>query len=719
MYLAQNNITVPLESEGERQYALFNPLSGSFDLIHEDEYRQILSGEIDAELAEYLISRGYAFRSKEEEEALVKEKWEIFQQETALSQTQLLLIPSYGCNLACKYCYQAGMQPEGQLIKPEVIDAFFDYVEKNFMDLPVKPFVTLFGGEPLINSPAQRKVIETIVDRCAERGLELAVVTNGYDLVDYVDVLARAHVKEIQVTLDGVKEVHDARRGTANGRGSFDRIVRGIDASISRGFTINLRSVVDQENILDLMRLAEFAEEKGWLDLPPEKFKTQIGRNYELFTCYAKPQHLMSQAELWREFARISHEYPVLKRFHRPEFKGIKHLVTTREMYMASFDTCPAAKTEWVFDLYGDIYGCTASAGREEYKLGTFYPEVRLNQDYIREWQSRNVNNITECRDCRYNVICGGGCGVVAANKTGKVLAPDCRPIQDLMETGVNYYREEIMKLAEEGTASRSDTETLPGCGGGACAACTLDGDTARDEKHRSGCLVCGEPLVYEQTARPVECYYCGVQEESSVTCANHHYVCDRCHSQDILGAVERLCLTSNDRDPLAILNRVFALPNLNMHGPEYHSIVPAVITAAYANITGADKPTLVREAIVRGKDIKGGSCGLHGVCGAASGAGIAWALVNNAGPLDGEGRSGAMRATAAALAAISAFNAPRCCKREAAAAVMTAMALIPEFEGYTGESYVCSQFRDNRECIKRACAYFPRRQEVKEEMAS
>jgi hypothetical protein len=92
---------------------------------------------------------------------------------------------------------------------------------------------------------------------------------------------------------------------------------------------VNLRSVVDMENINDIINLARFLDKKGWLDLPPELFKTQLGRNYELFECYAKPQHLMTQVELWGKFASLSKEYPVLAKFHRPDFKGIRHLVDT------------------------------------------------------------------------------------------------------------------------------------------------------------------------------------------------------------------------------------------------------------------------------------------------------------------------------------------------------------------------------------------------------
>ena len=509
MHFAKNNIILPFDYKGKQSYMILNPLSGSFDLLEPDEYDQIVSAKpekLDIQLADYMLERGYLFVDHSEEDKLKQKQWELFQEETANTQTQLLLIPSYGCNLACKYCYQAGVQSEAGLIKPEAVNAFFKYAETKFASNRKKPFITLFGGEPLINSPRHREIISLIVDRCVEFGYELAVVTNGYDLLEYVDILTRASIKEIQVTLDGSKEIHDQRRGMANGKGTFDQIVMGIEYALEQGITINLRSVVDQENLEDMVEFAKFLDSKGWLDLPPELFKTQIGRNYELFECYAKPQHLLSQAELWREFWKLSLKHPILKKFHRPDFKGIRHLVDTGEMYMASFDTCPAAKTEWVFDLNGDIYGCTASCGREEYKLGTFYPEVSLKNEEIQQWQLRNVNNIEECKDCRYNVICGGGCGVVATNRQGKVLTPDCRPIQELLEIGVNYYQDEILGMAAAENEpmstdlNRDQNETceldiklaMAGC----CGSNVRNIDSTKPDFEK-GCMICGAELVY------------------------------------------------------------------------------------------------------------------------------------------------------------------------------------------------------------------------------
>ena len=387
MITAKNNIIVKIENSNPPEYAILNPLSGNFDILDENEYNLFLQIEKDislnSEFEKSLLDRGYLYIDNEAYQHAYDSAYKEFTDEIDNTQIQLMLIPSYGCNLACTYCYQHGIDENTSLMKHETVDAFFDYARSEFTDKAVKPFITLFGGEPLVNSPGQRKILQYIIDQCIAEDYELSIVTNGYDFTEFVDMLKKVKIKEVQFTLDGSKDVHDTRRGTANKKGSFDRVVAGIEKAVENKMPVNLRSVVDAENIQDLISLAEFLDQKGWLELPQALFKTQIGRNYELFECYEKPEHLLSQIELWAQISSLGKTNPILAKFHRPDFYGIRYLVDTGELYMASFDTCPATKTEWVFDLYGDIYSCTATCGRKEFKLWTFWPKVELNKDAI------------------------------------------------------------------------------------------------------------------------------------------------------------------------------------------------------------------------------------------------------------------------------------------------------------------------------------------------
>ena len=711
MILARNNMIVALS--GGREYAIMNPLSGSLDIMTAQE-RDALNGvnagkAADPDFSSYLLERGYAYENPGDERQAYDRAYADFQSEIEGTQVQLMLIPTYGCNLACVYCYQHGVEAEHKVISREAVDAFFEYARDNFSDRPKKPFITLFGGEPLRNSPTQRKIIEYIVGRCAAEGYELAAVTNGYDFVDYVQILKNAAIKEIQFTLDGSRDVHDKRRAAANGKGTFERVIDGIAAAVAAGFPVNLRTVVDLENIEDLVRLAEYLDSKGWLDLPPERFKTQIGRNYELFSCYAKPQHLMTQVELWAEYSTLSKKYPILAKFHRPDFYGIRHLVDTGSLYMASFDTCPACKTEWVFDLNGEIYGCTASCGRREYLLGTFYPEVRVDRPAVKRWQDRSVRTIGKCRDCQYDVICGGGCGVVAANKHGgDPLTPDCRPIAELTELGVRHYEIEIRAMTEEDEAPAAGAEASCCCGTSDAPAPAKSESACGGGAKTEGCAVCGAPLVYAERAVQETCALCGRDFLSPVRCKNEHYICDACHSADILTQVERLLQNSAEEDPVRLLKQIFDLPDLKMHGPEYHSIVPAVLVAAYQNKNGTRDESAIREAIRRGKDVKGGSCGFHGICGAAAGTGVALSVMEKATPMSDGARGNTLAMSGQALLAVSRHGGPRCCKRDAVTSVRTFMKHSEYFDGVKPARLVCKQFMKNKDCLGIRCPYYP-----------
>ncbi|MHB1420138.1 MAG: radical SAM protein [Bacillota bacterium] len=451
VYPSKYNII--LNAKGfDEGFAILNPLSGAFDLTTAEEISQMEAlsdgSSINQPLTDYLLSRGYLYEDPREEEKTLGRKLESFTTALTESPTQVFLIPSYGCNLSCSYCYQRGMEKGAGLISLAMVDYFFNHLRERFKNEKVKPFITLFGGEPLIDTPVHRLAIQQIVKRAAEGDYELAVVTNGFDLTSYLDVLAECRIKEIQVTVDGPEEMHNRRRPDRKGGRTFDRIIRGIEGAVSRGFSVNLRVVVDRENLSGLVALAEDVDNRGWLDLDVGQFKTQIGRNYQLFSCDGDPGTLFSPLQMWEEFTRLALAYPVVAKFHQPEFYNIRHLVLTGEMPLPLFDSCPAGKKEWVYDLNGDIYGCTASCGRKEYRLGSYTPESLDASETMMPWTIRSVLNIPQCRECNLSLVCGGGCGVVAMEKNGSVLSPNCRPVKELLELGLSYYRDQIISLA-------------------------------------------------------------------------------------------------------------------------------------------------------------------------------------------------------------------------------------------------------------------------------
>jgi uncharacterized protein len=145
---------------------------------------------------------------------------------------------------------------------------------------------------------------------------------------------------------------------------------------------------------------------------------------------------------MYQEVYELVKKYPEVLEFHKPSFSISKFIFENGELPNPLFDSCSGGKTEWAFDYSGKIYSCTATVGNIGDELGTFYPKIELKEDLIETWQERDVLSIKKCTTCSVRLACGGGCAAIAKAQTGKLHAPDCRPIKELMELGMGLYGE-------------------------------------------------------------------------------------------------------------------------------------------------------------------------------------------------------------------------------------------------------------------------------------
>ncbi len=421
-------------------YFILNLLSGNADILDSRDAKKIEAirkGEHinNKEFPGELTEKGY-IADESEEKREYRRKYLDFIDSREKDEIQIFFVTNYSCNFACSYCYQDQYQNPGNELNKDVIDAFFNYVKEEF---PARrKYITIFGGEPLLKSPRQKDSIAYIIGKSVEADLSLCFVTNGYNLEEYLPILRKGKIREVQVTLDGTRSVHNKRRFLKGGGGTFEKIVKGIDACLYDNIDVNLRMVVDKENIDNLSDLARFAIDKGWTK--SRHFKTQIGRNYELHHCQSSPDKLFDRISLYERIFDMTKNHPHILEFYKPAYSVSKFLAENGELPEPLFDSCPACKTEWAFDYTGKIYSCTATAGKADESLGTFYPDITRKETTIEQWESRDVTSIPECKECSSQLACGGGCGSVSKNKTGNICSPDCRPVKELLELGFSAY---------------------------------------------------------------------------------------------------------------------------------------------------------------------------------------------------------------------------------------------------------------------------------------
>ena len=229
--------------------------------------------------------------------------------------------------------------------------------------------------------------------------------------------------------------------------------------------------------------------------------------------------------------------------------------------------------------------------------------------------------------------------------------------------------------------------------------------------KQFSGCMVCGSALRYTLLEREQRCLYCGMVFSANSACERGHFVCDRCHAEDGIGAIRRICRHTGETDMIRLFEQIRRHPAIPVHGPEHHAMIAGIIMAAYGNLGGDVSDELLQTAISRGSGIAGGSCAFMGVCGAAIGVGIAFSLLLQANPLTARERRIVQSVTQAVLKEIAQLDAARCCQRDGWIALSTCAELSKEILPIPLKAeyrLVCSQQHLNRECLGKACRLYP-----------
>ena len=222
-------------------------------------------------------------------------------------------------------------------------------------------------------------------------------------------------------------------------------------------------------------------------------------------------------------------------------------------------------------------------------------------------------------------------------------------------------------------------------------------------------CLICGAPLQYLENELGMECVLCKKKEQSKTRCENGHYICNECHLSGI-DSIIGLCLAERCKNPVAIIQKMMALPFCHMHGPEHHVMVGSALLTAYKNAGGdIDLPKALLEMRARGQKVPGGACGFWGACGAGVSAGMFISIVTGSTPLAKQEWGMSNQMTASALHAIGEVGGPRCCKRDSYLSIIKAVEFTKQRLGVEMElsKIKCVHFHQNNQCMKERCPFW------------
>lgn len=160
------------------------------------------------------------------------------------------------CNLACSYCYihksPGDMSLEtGKLAIDRMLQSCLNH---DIYTMNIK----FSGGEPLLRFGLLKELVEYSKRVCGDINVTYTILTNAVLVTQEIaDYLVNNKIG-VGVSLDGVGAVNDVCRYDKQGRGSFERVVAGLEILKVSGKRPSIMTTVSHSNYQHLEELTAF-----------------------------------------------------------------------------------------------------------------------------------------------------------------------------------------------------------------------------------------------------------------------------------------------------------------------------------------------------------------------------------------------------------------------------------------------------------------------------
>lgn len=446
--------------------ALSEPLSRAVETaLRSGEMREVLE-IIEPETRAQLLERGHLTEWSPDEERQIVAILAQDAHAAMVRRPSFMIVPNLDCNYRCTYCFErplqntlksAGAQISHQngnvVMRYEQVVHALDAIAQLRAEqgLNQSGQIILYGGEPL--DRRNMEVVKTIVHQGIARGIFFAAITNGHDLDAYVDVLGRGKIEQVQISIDGLKEIHDKRRIFVGRDSSFDRIVANIHRAISEtDVEIQIRSHVDPDNIALFSELVDFFAEQGWLDHPQIIIygNTVYERRSDGGVASRIGVSDIDRA-LSDDARRARNIYTSAPEVHAE--RSILPALVNGERVKLKGTYCGANTGNYIFAPDGSIYACWESVGKNCSRIGTYDSTgPLLDARATARWFGRSIATLPTCQTCAFALVCGGGCAQYAEYEKGTLYASYCDDFQ-------STFRSALARTIERGMTNNKESD--------------------------------------------------------------------------------------------------------------------------------------------------------------------------------------------------------------------------------------------------------------------
>ena len=295
------------------------------------------------------------------------------------------------CNFDCHYCYEHDRIISS--LSDETVDDLISFIERH--KSADKLHITWYGGEPLLEFDRLVGISKRVV--ALKKNYSSSMITNGYLLTDeVVAVLNELKISFIQITIDGLKEVHDSRRHLVGGGTTYDQIVTNIENLVNSDWsgTLHLRVNVDKSNRDEFVHVYRVFEEKY-----PEKLNSSIIVAPGFVHDYENPcnEICLNSDEKGNFLLGLVKEHNIIA---EPVFPK------------AEIGSCVLVHiNSYVVGPDGELYKCWEDVGKNQFIVGNLKKPSNQNVSLLAEGMvGASYINDEACMECFLSNVCSGGC---------------------------------------------------------------------------------------------------------------------------------------------------------------------------------------------------------------------------------------------------------------------------------------------------------------------
>lgn len=341
------------------------------------------------------------------------------------------------CNLACDYCF-AQRSVSGIMPLPVVERIIRQLLISNGREVETK-FIW-HGGEPLLAGIDFYRHVLRVQNEMRQDGYGSinAVQTNATLLDDEWTDFFIENRFGVGSSLDGLPELHDARRRTISGAPTYDLVTGNLARAKTRGLTPGVICVLDGATLPHVERI--YRNLKA-LDLPftlsPVTPTPGLTMSAQPLTPEQYSEALIRLFDVW--FDDPAPTIPV----NPPHSVLTGIMYGGLPLYCSADDSCLSKFISFLPD--GTVYPCNRFAGESAFLLGNVMntPLTELLAASPRSrLLERRLENLEPCATCDNSEMCRGGCAHHAHAFHGDYMKSDyyCQAFF----TAFNYYKQRL-----------------------------------------------------------------------------------------------------------------------------------------------------------------------------------------------------------------------------------------------------------------------------------